>query len=931
MKKLYLSITALCLGMGSVFASSPIVSADTPYTIMKVREATFGGADYIIGSGYNGELVCVDYNGDLVWENEMSGYVNHDIYCEDIDDDGNDEIFVACANGSLYCVSHTGEELWSFKKNDVPLYAVTVVDNDGVPTVVCGGYDKNVYCLSVTSTLLSTYSASEFSGIKSWLKDGTDAYTSSINFLTKLSDKSGKEYLVIHGVVYNMSGDGEMHVVDLSKTIGEDINPILTSNDIFDDSTVVGSCSVYSAEGADDRIIYGSSSMISGSGFSVISVDYNGLTTSRESYTISSGGGVDSYGYRVAQAEAVSDVNSFRYAVLFGSNILLVDEALSSRTVLSNGYSYNDICYNDASNKIILASCQSGGNQIHIIDLNNDEWQDAYESLVPAGNITSILESTAALSEQLDIFERPSWERENKPVYYLSDDATSSPTKEYVGRYNSTVFLGNIWTNKVEDPVWRDTMNNETYRDKRDSRFTYSYTSDECFDVLSGNYDETDYGGAYWAGHGNDPFMYSPATLTNLLASDKAKGKKSVLIYPELQDDTSDFEYVINNLFVARAAEIEANDQDANIYLRNKDVFWLASIHLSMWSEVLSGKYADVFVPSMEETSDRVMDLTIAGRLGLWCSDAFTSWGSRCARDNTSYDRLRQYSHQMLPNHFLRMLVYHVSYGSQYLDLFEVDQDYMKILYDMIGKGLVYVPNKEEVVSFNPVYLAMREPHENFLTQGTTGKFTTQYDTAEVYNDENMVFSRLNATWPGGAVNEWDFSSYASGVSDRRLNFLPPYPYGMVMIAPVEDLAAPRGELTSHLHPLYKEIMKSYQTDGKYYYDGLTAKSADTYYTTVKSDIETMSKKIPLTVEGEAAWVTAQTAPKHLRLTLIDGGYIDPASDEVAIKFHTVTPVKITDLVTGEKFYPNGAVSEVRMTVPTGLFRFLDIELESEL
>ena len=31
----------------------------------------------------------------------------------------------------------------------------------------------------------------------------------------------------------------------------------------------------------------------------------------------------------------------------------------------------------------------------------------------------------------------------------------------------------------------------------------------------------------------------------------------------------------------------------------------------------MSGEYADVFVPSMEETTDKTMELSLAGRMGM--------------------------------------------------------------------------------------------------------------------------------------------------------------------------------------------------------------------------------------------------------------------------------------------------------------------------
>ena len=46
--------------------------------------------------------------------------------------------------------------------------------------------------------------------------------------------------------------------------------------------------------------------------------------------------------------------------------------------------------------------------------------------------------------------------------------------------------------------------------------------------------------------------------------------------------------------------------------------------------------------------------------------------------------------------------------------------------------------------------------------------------------------------------------------------------------------------------------------------------------TTIKQEIENKSQLLPLTVAGKAAWVVAQLDPTHLRLTVVDGGYLSP-------------------------------------------------------
>lgn len=374
-----------------------------------------------------------------------------------------------------------------------------------------------------------------------------------------------------------------------------------------------------------------------------------------------------------------------------------------------------------------------------------------------------------------------------------------------------------------------------------------------------------------------------------------------------------------------------AREHNSKLFIRSKHLFWLGDIYEPQWTKLVSGEYTDVFVPSMEETTDKSMELSLSGRLGIWMSGATDSWGSRCARDNPSYNRLRQHSHQNLPNHFLRNMIYHISYGAQYLDNFAVDQEYMSILWELIAKGALYVPKRNEIVSFNPVRLTVIHPDAGWLDEGNNVKWCNFYDE-DKEKENKWVTGHLNGSWPGAPITEWDFSKYAANAIDRRTNFISSYNNGMVLFAPPYDKNAPRGTFEQYLNPIYKGKTKEFFTDGRYYYSDVnkTKKySPDEYYKVVAEAIEEGTNIMPLTVKGEVGWVAAQSAPKHIRLTIIDGGYLNPSDKDVVIKTGSADVKSITDILSGEKFYSNG--NEFKMNIKCGLFRFLDVELNKEL
>lgn len=178
------------------------------------------------------------------------------------------------------------------------------------------------------------------------------------------------------------------------------------------------------------------------------------------------------------------------------------------------------------------------------------------------------------------------------------------------------------------------------------------------------------------------------------------------------------------------------------------------------------------------------------------------------------------------------------------------------------------------------------------------------------------------------------FSTYASGVIDRRQNIIPPYPNGMVLITPVQNNAlrennSVRGNLADNLHPFYKSILKEYITDGVDYLsaDGKQRYKADEFYKQIKKDIEEGAKKLPVLVKGEkTGWVVAQVSPTHLRLTLVDGGYLAPMDRKVKVMLNNLSVKKVCDILDGISY--NITDNSFDVTVPCGMFRFIDIELQ---
>lgn len=896
-----------------------IKNINTPYTISKVRPAHSSNGDFIVASTYEGILLGISYDGAVMWENNVGqGIMNHDVWCEDVTGDNDDEIFAANANGTLYCLDNDGTNKWHFKPSEAPLYSVCVVHKDGVPYVACGGYDTNVYYLSANGGLVETLYSSSYS--LNTVFGGADApiKVHIANALRKVKKADGTEYLMVLGTNNSMQVQGHIYVLEvLGDTIemGVKINGRKPSGDV----RVVD----FDGDG-NDEILMGSSTHINDA--MMVKANPFDLKAEQPNVDISTEKNVvGKPGYRVTQTEVVSLDGVNHYFVLHGSNIILMPASMSldDAEILQSSHAFNDMC-KGASGQIILAGDQSGGSAIHIIDFSDSNWKTAYENFAPVGKIKDIMDYSELMNTRVDAYVKPEWERTPSPVYLMHEDEHNTNSS----LYNTPVFLPQPWMPQVQDPEdWnRDTMSNVTYRDKRDGRRQYILTEQEVLDDIFPNFGTN--GIAYWGGHGNDPYFYSTTTTKQVI--DEAAGRQTVLVYPEFHDEGEDAEYVLNNLFYNLADY--GKDKNLHLYIRSKNVFWQTSPYLPEWSRLLSGEFAEVFVPSMEETSDKTMDMSISGRMGMWLSGAVDAWGTRAIHDNASYDRLRQHSDQSLDNHFVRQLILAASSGATYFDNNLKPEIFSKLL----ASGVIFVPERSDLVSLSPVHLSMMEPDEEYMHEGVEVKWLTRFDADKEANDP-FVFSRMNGTWPGALLTEWDFSRYAAGSNERRLTFLPSYSNGMVLITPPQagasaDTDAVRGAMVDKLHPLYKDIMTEFYTDGHHYYsaDGTEVYAADEYYTVVEEAIKAGVKHLPLNVEGEVAWVCAQSGENHLRLTMVDGGYINPSDKQAEVIFQTADVKSVKDILSGEEF-DLGAGSSVTIDVPCGGYRFLDVELNVQV
>lgn len=939
MKKNYF-ITAALLGFVPLLLSAnEIKSIDTKVnTAMKVRVAKKGTDNIIIGSDYNGVILATDYNGDILWRTKIAdGTMNHDIWCADIDGDGKQEIFVANANGSLTCLDISGEKKWFFTPYDsvhrTPMYSVCVVKRDNKPYVVCGDFSTNCYYLdALNGKIVQTLSSKDYSKAKVFKTDKKYNSLHVANFLRPIPVDSGNDLLLIHGSNNHMQSSGEFYVMEplTNKVLSSVVKPLKQKG-------TVGDVRVVDPDGDGTYEVIFGSSVLNENEFGRIEFSNNYTNAKLYSYPIQQKN-IGRVSYRVNQPFILYGKSGYDYGVLSSNAMVFFSSEGYSKQIkdkLLTTFAYNDMCQDDKGN-IILASCQDGGSCIHIINTGKSSWKYDYEELMPKGNIKRIMDYTEVIRKELNNFKKSVWQRE--PVCVTGFEKNNIDDSEVIINNKSLKLYDFVWNRgHCQIPDWRKPLyDNNIYQKKRDRRYKYDYNGQQLYEFFTNAFNN-ETGISTWGGHGNDPLFYQKELMERIADYGYENGKKSTIyIYPEMNNTDKDFGFVMENHIYPLVEYLET--VSSKIAFRAKNVFWQGQVYTKDWEPIVSGKYAFTVIPILEETTDKTQDLSIAGRMGLWAAGSVDGWGVRCSRDDPSFDRSRQFSSQKLSNHVLRKTIYSLACGAKYIhntvDSQNALLDYhASLAYELLAKEALFVPKRNEILSFSPVHISMVNPQESYLHEAEDNKWWVYFDKDKEEN-RPMVFSHMNASWLGGTLTPWDFSTYASGVVDRRQNTIPPYPNGMVLITPVQSKVlrennSVRGNLADNLHPFYKSILKEYITDGVDYLsaDGKERYRADEFYKQVKKDIEEGAKKLPVLVKGEkTGWVVAQVTPTHLRLTLVDGGYLSPMDRKVKVSLNNLSVKKVIDILDGTSYDINNDSFDV--TVPCGMFKFIDIELQ---
>ncbi len=867
------------------------------HTVYQLRCAYQAGRTdpLLVGAAYDGTIVCYTTAGRELWTNSDSSAFPFDLTTFDIDGDGRDEILVASADGILRALDPDGALLWSFKREPPLLQVAATRSADGTISILTGGMEKVLYSLRPDGTVRAR-NASPFvvRHIRCGNIFGDGNPLAAV--VTAKNDKS-RHLLQLHDpATLAPRWEKPLALTAANPTKGTAFEVPWLGNRLPAYSLLLTDVN---GDGCDEMLL---SHDFSKKGvFSVYDRNARKLFTSSRK-------GLRGKAYRmnllcrtqtgVAGADAILG--------LFGHQ--LVEYALdgSIRSIHDAGYAFADGVYDKGSRTYFLGGSISGGDGIHALRLDRAGWGKSFSMLRPGGRIAEVEANLALLEKQVAGFTPPAYQPVPRSTLVITGRNQPEIARLAAGHDFSALRFAqfNLFTEDYD----RSALGAGWDR-RRESRHKYNFSADQIVAFARAR-EQAGEPFALWAGHGNDPFYMRLETIRRVL--DAAPTALRALVFPEMTDTNQAMAYAVKHHIIP-VARLCRKHGKAKVVLRNKSVFWNANCYLDLWRDtLLSSEYRDVFLPGMEETNDRCQALSLAGSTGLWLAGVFDGITARAVTDNANFCRFWEWGAQQVLHHMFRSLAYRASLGADWflVNVYQGDPKQLAVLYRMLDKGIIAVPDREALLSVSPVCVGMRKPAEAFVRHGNNGHAVNRYKPGE----PDMVFDRLDTYWAAAPTPEHDLTRYGMGSERRMLDFLPRYPYGLLSMMPAEtDLdSIPR-------------VRRMVQTDGVVFYDERgKAVTPKEYRPRMEAALKAGAAELPVRVRGNVAWSVVRLDEAHVRVMILDRGYLDPAERDAEIVCQQLQPRWCRDILSGEELPGDGP--RYRLTVPAGSLRILDIE-----
>ncbi|MFI3320900.1 MAG: hypothetical protein R3Y50_00040 [Rikenellaceae bacterium] len=891
---LLMSTAVLSLSLsscGSANLNLPDSVVQPTGAIRNVVPAQINGKPMVYISEIDGTVSLNSLSGEQSWRNPTDKpAVMFEILAKDIDGDSNDDLIGVSASGAVYAWKSSGELLWKFTTDKKTRLVQAATIGSGADTkIFAGGNDYQLYELDANGKLLSTTPIS-----------GSVLYVESGDFV-----EDGKESLLVLTLSHDKFRSQFFGFIDpvTKKVIKESkIESVCPAGSYMVNDMAVADVD---KDGRDDIIIAGHA------GMGIVYVGNGEL----ENILTLEGDKSDAQRYSHAFCAPLMPAKE-QIVMQFGGVMRLFDLAgkeIDAKVTRHSGIIYNGLVAVPSEDLLIGTGQIGGDNTLYYYDLNDENWVQKEHQF--GGLYSEVQNNINTLYEQALNFKRPDYQtkEENEFVVLGLSERNLDPKVKALTEGKVTFLTGGGGFSEDTDRshLVKAIGENALLKDKRRKY------QDKREDIVAAARAKEKAGVPFemWVGHGTDPFFVQIETIEQMIAA--APTTCRGLVYAEMAN-TSDprVGYFVENYMPRIAKAIRDNKADTKLYFRYKNMFWAADVHEPIWKELfLSGKYSDIVVPSAEDTNNRLQDLNLSGRVGMYMSGAINNYAMRLVDDNPTSWRPYAPGGQRSVSPYLRNAALTSAYGSRHGLLFSIaylEKPGYNAFFALNNSGLIPDVQPDDILSVGS-WMLVDNIDQEYLERVNNGHDLIRYRS----DDDNAVASVAGVHWCGADIPEHDYSRIASGAEYRWLNFIPTTPNGMVPIAESKYATTLKKQGVDYVVTNINEgIVDGKKVDGK------------AFGTTLKNSVEKGGKTMLMRVDG-ASWALYRVGKNHARLLLLDQGYVDPAERTATITLQNEMPLSAKDILSGETFATDKGT--ITLKVPAGSMRFIDFEYKSEL
>ena len=872
------------------------------------------GKEEIFLGLYKGAARLCDNEGNTLWEYTLDGFP-FSLASADLDQDKKKDFLVATSAGSLFALNAKGEELWSFKSKQ-PLYnVVTGQFQNNKTKIVAGGIDRKVYIFDTQGNLLNN--AVEVNRLVHRML--------AANFDQDPTD----ELLVI-----SHRDIASLFEIDQDKISLIWEKPLKVPQRFVNWENPRGSFYAFSVDAVDldedgsNEIVMGDTYFNKQPVMATNALGESLWITEEVPFTkiVDSLRNTEFFSEaQVLGGDFAPSVKGNEILSLAGGTFRLIDQSGKILGEAESAIGFTDMAY--ANGKLYLSSSPNGDENIYVLNWNENTWQKDVGKFERSDKVATIAKSIQAIIEQAEALPN---ESEKHPINYLIgtggaplNEQALKEYRQFQAWWQAEFPYNNLKTNRtlkvIENKPPKNPQGEPWHRRRWETDAIRGTNSVEEILGKVRFLEEHSIPTKLNIGHSVMPFI-TLNTAEKILET----GPNAILGFNTAEDEA--FERLPEYLehFYKPLMQL-CKEHDKFCITKNKNVWWMNTpAHAHLANKLLPVGNQEIIKAATEDSNSRTPEINLMSRLGLYLAGRTSGQIVNVHRDLFSFNRYHEWEYPKHGHPFLRLMLAHTLLGGDHFNLrfpyywqndgeiefTRMGEESVKPFFTLLGKGIVWKPNAEEMANINPLGIVVHPPSEAWIRDGINGHSPETWQPNE--DLENAVIPFNGTNWGLYPTPDFALQKILFNKKYQFGSFVPATPYGLVTFVPAHFDRADFPHVKEWIH-----------TDGTYIWkDGSEKLNGPEAAELIKAAFQDAAKGLKFRIEGDVFMQALQLDEKTYRIFLIDSGWVDPAERNVKITCQISEQVNYKDVLSGE------SVNPASVTVPAGVFRVVDAYIQ---